>query len=169
METQTHWKKLTNPDYLGSHDLFIEDGKFGEITVTVVSVASEMVKGADGKATPCIVAKLAETKPIILNKTNLKMITKVTGTPVIEKWAGQKLVIGTEKVKAFGDVTDALRVRNVRVQSATSRDFTNETAQIQKCTTLDELKSVWVSLDAEAHTALVKVKDDKKNQLTASK
>ncbi|MBQ2443125.1 MAG: hypothetical protein II498_07235, partial [Ruminococcus sp.] len=48
---------------------------------------------------------------MILNSTNMKTITKLFGTPYIEDWSGRRIQIGIEKVKAFGDVVDALRVR----------------------------------------------------------
>lgn len=106
--TKTHWKKLTNPDYLGAYS--IEDGR--DLILTVRRVVQEPVMGADGKKEDCIVCYWVEPqKPMILNATNCKTIVKLLGTPFIEDWAGHRLQIGTEKVKAFGDVVDALRVR----------------------------------------------------------
>lgn len=108
----THWKKLTNPNYIGSHDF--QPGQ--EITVTIESVAKEMVKNQEGKEESCIVAKLkGAQKPLILNKTNCKLITKVVGTPYIEEWTGHKIILIVSKVKAFGDVVDAIRVKNQKV------------------------------------------------------
>lgn len=106
--SKTHWKKLTNPDYLGAYS--IEDGR--DLILTVRRVVQEPVMGADGKKEDCIVCYWVEPqKPMILNATNCKTIVKLLGTPFIEDWAGHRLQIGTEKVKAFGDVVDALRVR----------------------------------------------------------
>lgn len=112
----THWKKLTNPDYLGAYS--IEDGK--DLILTIKRVVQESVVGADGKKEDCIVCYFAENvKPMILNATNCKMITKLTGTPYIEQWANQKIQVGVEKVKAFGDVVDALRVRKFKPKATT--------------------------------------------------
>jgi hypothetical protein len=70
------------------------------------------VTGADGKKEDCVVCHWVENaKPMILNATNMKMITKILGTPYIENWTGRKIQIGIERVKAFGDIVDALRVR----------------------------------------------------------
>ena len=41
----THWKKLTNPNYIGAHDL--QPGQ--EVVITLRSIANETVKGPDGK------------------------------------------------------------------------------------------------------------------------
>lgn len=106
--TKTHYKKLFNPDYLGAYSL--DPGQ--ELILTIKTVISEKVKNADGREDDCIVAKFKENvKPMILNKTNAKIIAKVLQTPYIEDWAGKQIQIYADKVKAFGDVVEALRVR----------------------------------------------------------
>ena len=106
---QTHWKKLTNPNYLGAYS--IEDGK--PLVLTIRNVKQEVVIGSDGKKEECIVCYFKEdVKPMILNVTNCKTIEKITGTPYIEQWSGNIIQISVKKVKAFGDVVDALRVDN---------------------------------------------------------
>lgn len=104
----THWKKLSNPHYLGAYS--IEDGK--DLILTISTVRQEQITGADGKKDECMVCYFSDSeKPMILNSTNAKQIQKLLNTPYIEKWAGHKIQIGIEKVKAFGDVVEALRVR----------------------------------------------------------
>lgn len=109
MANLTHWKKLTNPDYLGAYAL--EPNQ--DLIVTIKSVANEVVTGADGKKETCSVMRFAENvKPMVLNATNSKTISKLLKTPYIEEWAGRKIQLYVETgVKAFGDVVDALRVR----------------------------------------------------------
>lgn len=105
---KTHWKKLTNPDYLGAYS--IEDGK--DIIATIDHVVQEKVTGADGKSEECVVCYFRNgVKKMILNATNLKTITKLFDTPFIEDWSGRKIQIGIEKVRAFGELVEALRVR----------------------------------------------------------
>lgn len=111
MEKHTHWKKLTNPNYLGAYS--IENGQ--DIILTIKNVREETVIGADGKKDDCVVCYFVENvKPMILNSTNMKMITKLYKTPYIEEWAGKQIQIGIEKIKAFGDVVDALRIRKIK-------------------------------------------------------
>lgn len=106
----THWKILTNPDYLGSYAL--ENGE--DVVLTIASVAKEVVVGAEGVKKECVVARFEEdnTKPMILNVTNMKTIQRLLQTPYIEKWPGHKIQIGVEKVKFRGEVVDGLRVRD---------------------------------------------------------
>lgn len=104
----THWKKLSNPDYLGSYAF--EKGQ--EMTLTIASVKEEAVTGADGKKEDCIVAHFRENvKPMILNATNCKAITKLYKTPYIEEWTGKQIIVRVQQVKAFGDLVDALRIK----------------------------------------------------------
>lgn len=106
--SKTHFKKLQNPDFLGTYAL--EDGK--DIVLTIDYVRQEKVTGSDGKSEDLPVCHWKEQqKPMILNSTNIKMIAKLIGSPYIEDWSGKKIQIGSERVKAFGDVVDALRVR----------------------------------------------------------
>ena len=108
-EPLTHWKKLTNPNYIGAHDL--QPGQ--ELKITIESVAKEIVKTPEGKDDECVVAKIVGAKkPMILNKTNMKIITKVLGSPYIEDWKGKSIIIYSAKVKAFGEMMEALRVKN---------------------------------------------------------
>lgn len=105
---KTHWKRLHNPDYLGAYSF--DEGK--DITVTIKNVANEMIIGADGKKEECMVMYFIENiKPLILNVTNAKTIQKLYKTPYIEEWKGRRIQLYVATVKAFGEVTDAVRVR----------------------------------------------------------
>jgi hypothetical protein len=106
----THWKSLTNPDYIGAYAF--EPGQ--EIIVTIKGVANEVVIGTDGKKETCSVMHFVEDiKPLVLNATNSKTITKLLKTPYIEEWQGRKIQLYVQKgIKAFGDIVDAVRVRD---------------------------------------------------------
>lgn len=105
--SETHWKKLTNPNYLGSYAF--DPGE--EKIVTIEYVEQEGVIGQDGKESLCIVAHLKDEKPLVLNKTNCKAISKLLGTPYIEEWAGARITLAVQRVKAFGEEVEAIRVK----------------------------------------------------------
>ena len=126
---QTHWKKLINPDYIGAYAL--DPGK--DLTVQISQVRREMVTGADGKKEECTVAYLKDQKPMILNVTNCKTIEKLYG-PYIEDWNGKYITLYAAKVRAFGDVVEALRLRQLRhisVQTVDSQ-FRVQEAKVQR-------------------------------------
>ena len=105
-----HWKKQFNYDYLGSYSL---DGK-REMVVSIKGVGSAKVTGQNGRKEDCFVVHYNEMdKPMILNRTNAKAIEKVAGSGLVEDWVGVRVTLYVEKgVKAFGDVVDALRIRD---------------------------------------------------------
>lgn len=108
--SHTHWKKLTNPNYLGSYAF--EDGR--DLVVTIKSVGNELVTGDNGRKEECTVCHFVENvKPMILNKTNMKTMQKLFGTPYVEEWSGRKMQIYVDpKVKFGREVTGGLRIRN---------------------------------------------------------
>ena len=110
MNNKTHWKKLTNPNYLGAYAF--DEGK--DMILTVASVGNELVTGDGGRKEECTVCHFVENvKPLILNKTNMKSIQKALGTPYIEEWAGHKIQIYVDPQVKFGkEITGGLRVRN---------------------------------------------------------
>ena len=111
MMSKTHWKKYgENPDYLGSWDFDEKE----EQVLTIASVRTESVSGTDGKKEDCRVMRFKEpgVKPMIINATNAKMIQKLYKTPYVEDWAGKRIAIHVEPVRAFGEVWDALRIVN---------------------------------------------------------
>lgn len=105
---KTHWKKLTNPNYLGSYAFQPDEEKVGIIS----KVVQEKVKNQDGKEEECLVCYFTgQLKPLILNKTNSKTIAKIHESPFIEDWKGKAIQMYVAKVKAFGERVDAVRIR----------------------------------------------------------
>lgn len=163
---KTHWKNNYNYDYLGSYSL--PDGK--DLTLTISKTAKEKVIGANGKKEDCFVVYFKDAdKPMILNRTNAKTITKVTGSPFIEDWVGKQIILGVDTVSAFGESVEALRVRNIKSAPAKAVDYTAEIDTLRGCTSLEQLQSAYLSLNAAAKLALVGVKEEMKAALTQPK
>ena len=101
-----------NPNYLGSWDL--DELPNREITLTIAKIVDEKVvntqTGKDTIETLCYWTD-STFKPMILNITNKKRISKLYKTKDTEKLKGKSVIIGIEKVKAFGDIYDALRIQ----------------------------------------------------------
>lgn len=103
----THWKRLINPDYIGAYSL---DGK--DRILTIGSIAIEAVVGPNGKKEDCPVCRFREPeKPMILNRTNMKMIEKIYKTPIIEEWVGKQIQIYPTTTKFGGEIVECLRIR----------------------------------------------------------
>lgn len=120
--TKTHWKQLKNPNYLGAYSLI--DGK--DMTVTIVEVKKEVVKGESGKEDLCTVAHLKDQKPFILNVTNCKTIAKLAGSNYIEDWRGLKMTVGSATTLLKGEQVECLRVRSEKPKEKTKPMLTKE-------------------------------------------
>ncbi len=106
-ETKTHWKKCFSKEYLGSHDLDEKDLK-----AIIHHVEVRVVKDSSGKDGKCNVAVFeGNIKPMILNVTNCKIIKRFSGTNYIEQWSNIPVTIYSKQIKAFGEETEGLRIR----------------------------------------------------------
>lgn len=99
-----------NPNYLGSWDL--DELPNREVILTIDKIVDEEVV-TSGQKEVATVAHWTDKnfKPMILNVTNKKTICKLYKTKDTEKLKGKSVIIGVERVKAFGDIYDALRFR----------------------------------------------------------
>jgi hypothetical protein len=158
METKekTHWKKNFNYDYMGAYSL--PEGK--DVIVTIKSTKKEMVTGANGKKEECFVVYFLDSeKPMILNRTNCRAIEKLYGSPFIEDWGGKKIQLYSATVKAFGDTTDALRVRDFKPNEET--DNSDAIKALNECKTLNELQDIYKKLSKpmQGNKDVIQLKD----------
>lgn len=169
MTTSTHWRKLANPDYYGSHDLINPDGTFREIIVTIDKVTSKEIVGEGGKKNQKNILHTLETKPIILNNVNQKVIARLAGSPFVEKWSGVRIIVYVDKVKAFGETTDCLRIRTTKPTPDKPKDYSKQMEAIQNCPDMPALVALWTGFDGETKNACLTAKDAKKSQLETTK
>jgi hypothetical protein len=114
MNELTHWKKLVDNRFIGSHDFQPNQ----ELQVTIESITSENVELFNGKkleTKSCVLMMFkGAKKPLILNKENMKLITKSLNTPYTEEWIGKIITLHVVPVSAFGQVVDAVRVKYIK-------------------------------------------------------
>lgn len=148
-EHLTHWKMLINPGYLGVYSL--DNGK--DMTLTIGNVVREVVTSTGGKKEECTVVHFKEKqKPMILNRTNSKMIQKIYGTPYIEEWAGKKITVYASTTKLAGEEVECLRIRPAIPQNPALK--IEDTVNFEKCKaalkngyTIEQLRKKWTISD----------------------
>jgi hypothetical protein len=149
---KTHFKKLRNPNYIGSWDLADANGNFQDLTVTITGAVKELVHDGKGGQEECSVVQLKGLKPMVANSTNLKMIAKVTGSPYIEDWAGKQIILTVKQVKAFGEIHDAIRVKNEKpvkpAMTASHANYALVVAAVKSGKTRPEIESKYSVTDA---------------------
>ena len=129
-----------NPNYLGSWDL--EELPSREIVLVIDRITDEEVV-VNGKEENCTVCHWTDKayKPMILNVTNKKMLCRLYKTKETEKLKGKAVCIGIEKVKAFGDIHDALRIKSVIPKNTTAVEI--------KCEECGNVIKAWGSMSPE--------------------
>ena len=146
---KTHWKKVFNSDYLGACDL--EDNK--DLKATIKSVTVKTVKSPQGKDEERNVASFTDSKikPMILNVTNCKVVKKFAKSPFIQDWVNIPISIYVKgDIKAFGDITEGLRIREVQPKLGkpellpTSEAWANAVAFLKGKGTMEQIKAKYV-------------------------
>ena len=102
------------------------DFKDGERVLTIVDVkyddVTSTMSGTEKKY-QLITDELEH--PIILNKTNLRMMHKITKSPIPRDWIGKKIVVGTEKTRGKGgEIVDGIRIKDKTVTAASMEKAT---------------------------------------------
>lgn len=95
------------------------------VPMTMDRVVNEDVTGESGTAEKQILYFVESKKGMVLNKTNAKRIAKLFG-PETNDWKGKVIELYTESVKAFGEIHNAIRVRQAKAQVQTDK-IKNET------------------------------------------
>lgn len=155
-EKLTHWKRLVNPNYLGVYSL--ENGK--DMTLTIDKVTREVVITTGGKEEECTVAYFKENvKPMILNRTNSKMIQKIYNTPYIEQWRGKRITVYAATTKLAKEDVECLRIRQMKPENplllmTDTENFNKCKTAIKDGYTLEEIKRKW-TISSEVEKALL--------------
>lgn len=163
MTQLTHWKKTVNPDYIGSYAL--ESDK--DMILTIKSAGVELVTGNAGKKEEKLVIHFQENvKPMICNRTNAKVITKLHKTPYIEQWAGKRIQLYSSRITAFGEEVDALRIRDY-INEPAKVDLDGAKEKLNKCASLEELRVAYTKLtkDEQSHPEIKALKESLKTTL----
>jgi len=85
----------------------------GDRTLTIKSIGEEEMYDAEtgGKKKGLVMHFEEEDLPMVLNLTNSETIASVVGSSKLADWIGKRIIVGASKIKAFGKIHDAIRVR----------------------------------------------------------
>lgn len=125
--SQTHWKKLGDPNFLGGYDF--EDGEQKTLTIKSVENTEAFNPGDKKKETVRTCFFKENIKPMILNATNAKTLENLYKSGYVENWVGRKFIVHFDKnVKAGREVVGGLRILPFLPQSKS-----NEPAKCFDC------------------------------------
>lgn len=105
-----HWALMMSSDHLRCADLLGE-----QRLVTIVRVTQGEFASMDDPRKKLKKPELhmrEYDKPLGLNSTNARAITKLLGSPRTEDWIGRSIILVPTTTKAFGEVHECIRIAN---------------------------------------------------------
>lgn len=105
------WVKIVDPNFI-SAELIGTEG--AEMVVTIKDIDyAECFDDATKKKVQKQAVFFEETKPLVLNKTNAKALKKLfsPNSDNPKDCVGNKVTLKVEKIKAFGQQVDAIRIK----------------------------------------------------------
>ena len=115
-EEKTHYRKVFKSDHLGAPDLeeMLEDGK--SLVFTIKHVKQEINVRVAGSSGNFNIAYFVEgIKPLVLNSTNSKQVSKFAKSPFVEDWNNVKIELYIdEKVKFGKEIVQGVRIKHLQ-------------------------------------------------------
>lgn len=158
----THWKNLfpSKMLLLGSQNL--NPGE--ELIAVIKAVEVQEIKNQKGDTERVPVVQFDNAPPMVLNITNTRTIANLYGE-LFDHWAGNAIQIYATKVKAFGQETMALRIREARPD--VPQDLSQYENALMACTTMADLQKAFMAIPKHLKPKLVSVKDSMKEKINA--
>lgn len=165
---KTHWKKTTDTDWIGTYVL--PDSK--PIIVKLIRAEYAKVK-IQGKSDDRVVAYFEKNKyfdkPMLLNATNMKRLTKLTGSPYIEDWQNLNMPVTLQQEMdrvPTGGKDWALRISSIKPIVKTEADYPNEAKRLNDCKDLKQLQEAYIALPKDIQAVFVQLKNELKTKLS---
>jgi hypothetical protein len=108
-----------NEDYFPSKYLGAADLKGKDVVATIDRVESAEFEDNGVKIKkPVVHFRNPGLKPVVLNKTNAKLLSIACGSPDYTTWGGKQVVLYPHLVEFKGNVSEAVRVKRTPVAIA---------------------------------------------------
>jgi hypothetical protein len=118
-DKKTHYRKVFKSDHLSFADLedFKEQGS--NLVFTISHVSQERGAKVAGKNIDANIAYFKENiKPLVLNATNSKTMSKLAGSCFIENWQNIPVQLYIDSnIKFAGDVVSGVRISQTKVSA----------------------------------------------------
>tara|TARA_R110000822_G_scaffold310050_1_gene441069 strand:+ start:820 stop:1338 length:519 start_codon:yes stop_codon:yes gene_type:complete len=129
MIKKQHYRAVFKSDHLSSYDLedFTEQGR--PLEFTIKHVTQELKTKVAGRKIDANVAYFIEPiKPLVLNATNSKIISKFANTPFVNDWKNIPIELYIQKGITFGKET----VQGIRIKETPPKAITEHEVKLIK-------------------------------------
>ena len=166
---KTHYRKVFKSDHLSSYDLedFTEEGR--PLDFTIKHVQQEINVKVAGKKISANIAYFVEPiKPLVLNATNSKIISKMVGSNFVQDWNDLPIELYIQKGISFGKETvQGIRIKEEKPKIITDKDVKMISGKLAIITDLKGLNAFYGSLSVRERTnkKIIQLLKDKQTDL----
>tara|TARA_R110002020_G_scaffold218594_3_gene426491 strand:+ start:1728 stop:2252 length:525 start_codon:yes stop_codon:yes gene_type:complete len=166
---KNHYRKVFKSDHLSSYDLedFQEEGR--PLDFTIKHVQQEMNVKVAGKKINANIAYFVEPiKPLVLNATNSKIISKMVGSNFVQDWNDLPIELYIQKGISFGKETvQGIRIKEEKPKIITDKDVKMISGKLAIITDLKGLNAFYGSLSVRERTNknIIQLLKDKQTDL----
>lgn len=166
---KNHYRKVFKSDHLSSYDLedFQEEGR--PLDFTIKHVQQEMNVKVAGKKINANIAYFVEPiKPLVLNATNSKIISKMVGSNFVQDWNDLPIELYIQKGISFGKETvQGIRIKDEKPKIITDKDVKMISGKLAIITDLKGLNAFYGSLSVRERTNknIIQLLKDKQTDL----
>jgi len=162
-----HFREFIDPNFLCNLDFLDDNGTYQRKTVTITGVTKEEIHNGKGGSELVATVHLAETKPFVLSKKNLKTLVRITRKINTDAWKGVRIELFiAENQKAFGNIFDVIRVTEKLPAPAKTIDYSQQEKMLRECKTITDLQTIYTGFSVDQKNGTVSVKEEMKAKLT---
>jgi len=113
MSEKNHYRKVMKSDHLGVADLedFIESGR--SLIFKIANSRQEYRTLVAGRKIDANIIYFDDAKPMVVNSTNSKTLSKLAGSPFVEDWSGLLIELYIDRdVRMKGETVGGIRIKN---------------------------------------------------------
>ena len=99
------WKKYHDYRFIAGEDLT------KDVQLTIKAVGIDEAFNGKTKEDVMVLGFVETDKMVVLNKTNAKILQKITGSQLVEEWKGHQVTLTAKTVNAFGQQMLAVRIK----------------------------------------------------------
>lgn len=146
-EQLTHYRKVFKSDHLSSADLEEYQEKGQDLIFTIKEVKQELGAKVAGKKIDANIAYFKENiKPLVLNASNSKIVSKFANSSFVENWKNILVELYIDhNVNFKGSIVDGVRIKSVQPKPKEKPTFTKANFEKAKKAnaSVDAIKKVY--------------------------
>lgn len=165
---KTHYRKVFKSDHLSIHDLEDLMERKAPLIFTIKEVKQEWGTKVAGKSINANIAYFEEKiKPLVLNATNSKILSKLAGSGFVENWNNIPVELYIDySAKLMKEVVGGVRIKDTPPVVLSKEEVEEAKVRISNVSTLEELTGLYnANPQYKTNKEVIKMLSDRKAEI----